>query len=88
VHSFNAGNTQKLLSRPCYINLQNETMVVANNENLNKIVAWSISTGQEAFNIPISESVVDVCFFESSTIYQAILTSNRLHLYHQTVTKS
>ncbi|XP_011503751.1 PREDICTED: E3 ubiquitin-protein ligase RFWD3-like [Ceratosolen solmsi marchali] len=88
VHSFNAGNTQKLLSRPCYINLKNETIVVANNENLNQIIAWSISTGQEAFSIPISEPVVDVCFFESDVIYQAILTSNKLHLYHQIFTKS
>lgn len=82
VHAFNAGSKQTLLSRPCYMNLQNDTMVVAYNGSSNCISAWSISTGQEAYSIPIAEPVVDICSFESGSIYQAVLTSNKVHLYH------
>lgn len=83
VHLFNAGSSQKLLSRPCYMNLQNDTMVVTYNESLNSTVAWSIASGQQTYSLPISEPVVDVCSFENdSYIYQAILTTNKLHLYN------
>lgn len=88
IHTFTAGSTMKLLSRPCYVNLPDDTMVVANNENVKKIVAWSISSGQEAYSLPMTESVVDVCSFENANMYQAILTSNKLHLYRHVDSKT
>ena len=82
VHIFNAGNSQQLLSRPCYMNLKNDTLVVAHNESRKRITSWSISTGQESYSIPITEPVVDVCSFENNVMHQAVLTKNKLHLYH------
>lgn len=84
VHTFNAGNLQKLLSRPCYINSKDDTMVVAYNESIKSIVAWSISTGKEVYTMPISEPVLDICCFENDALYQAVLTKNKLHLYNHT----
>ncbi|XP_058793186.1 E3 ubiquitin-protein ligase RFWD3 [Phymastichus coffea] len=87
VHTFTAGNCQKYLARPCYMNLQNDTMVVASNESENLIMAWSISSGQQAYtiSIPSSESVLDVCAFETgSDVYQAVLTRNKLQLFCHT----
>lgn len=83
VHTFSAGNSQKYLARPCYMNLQNDTMVVAGNESENLIVAWSISTGQQVYSIPVqSDSVLDVCSFENGNdVFQAVLTRNKLLLY-------
>ncbi|XP_016841929.1 E3 ubiquitin-protein ligase RFWD3 [Nasonia vitripennis] len=83
VHLFNAGSSQKLLSRPCYMNLQNDTMVVAYNESLSSVVAWSITSGQQTYSLPMSEPVLDVCSFgNDANMYQAILTSKKLHLYN------
>lgn len=85
VHSFNGGSMQKLLSRPCYMNLPNDTLVIANNESRKSVVGWSVSNGKESFSLPISDDVVDVCAFDcQGTPHQAVLTKSKLHLFKHT----
>ncbi|KAJ8666943.1 hypothetical protein QAD02_008605 [Eretmocerus hayati] len=82
VHSFDAGNKQTFLSRSGFMNLAKDTMVMAYNENLKSILAWSISTGQEAYKLPVPDQVVDLCSFENGAVCQAVLTLNKVHFYH------
>ncbi|XP_014212565.1 E3 ubiquitin-protein ligase RFWD3 [Copidosoma floridanum] len=81
VHSFNGGSMQKLLSRPCYMNLPNDTLVIANNDSDKSLLGWSISTGTESFKLPMAEEVLDMCSFEYDGTRQAVLTKNKLHLF-------
>ena len=82
VHIFNAGTAATLLSRPCYVNLPNDTLIVANNESQKKITAWSVSTGEVSYNLSMPEPMVDACSFShNDTLHKAVLTSNSLQLY-------
>ncbi|XP_051156332.1 E3 ubiquitin-protein ligase RFWD3-like isoform X1 [Leptopilina boulardi] len=83
VHTFHAGDAQRILSRPCHMYLQDDTLVVANNDSTSNVVLWSVSTGKEMFKLPVHNSVVDTCSFEFNNRYLAILTLEDLHLYSQ-----
>ncbi|XP_033232260.1 E3 ubiquitin-protein ligase RFWD3-like isoform X4 [Belonocnema kinseyi] len=83
VHTFHAGASQKILSRPCHMYVEDDTMVVANNDSTGNVLLWSVATGKEVYKLSIHDSVVDTCSFELENRYLAILTLKDLHLYSQ-----
>ncbi|XP_066592526.1 E3 ubiquitin-protein ligase rfwd3.S-like isoform X2 [Prorops nasuta] len=83
VHTFNAGNSQHLLSRPCYIYIENDTCVAAHQESSNSIPVWSLSTGKQIYNISVSDPIVDLCPFKAhNTLFLATLSTKKLRLYN------
>ena len=83
IHTFHAGTSQKILSRPCHLYTNEDTFVVANNAMSNSVLLWSVSNGKEMFKIPVHDPVVDTCSFELDNTYLAVLTLKDLHLYSQ-----
>lgn len=82
IHTFNAGNSQKLLSRPCYIHTENDTLVAAHQEANNNISIWSVASGEQFQVLPISEPVMDLCSFKvQNELLLASLSSKKLRLY-------
>lgn len=81
IHTFHAGDAQRILSRPCHMYLEDDTLVVANNDSTSNVVLWSVTNGKEVLKLPVHNSVVDTCSFEYYNKYLAILTLEDLHLY-------
>ncbi|CAK9803410.1 E3 ubiquitin-protein ligase RFWD3 [Anthophora plagiata] len=82
IHTFHAGNSQQLLSRPCYINIENDTLVAAHQESTSSISLWSISTGKQVNSLPVSDPVVDICAVDvDSNLFLATLSSKKVRIY-------
>ncbi|XP_076286306.1 ring finger and WD repeat domain 3 isoform X2 [Lasioglossum baleicum] len=84
VHTFHAGNSQQLLSRPCYINIENDTLVAAHQESTSCISLWSMSTGKQVNTLPVSGPVVDMCAVDvNSNLFLATLSARTVRIYCQ-----
>ncbi|XP_076169792.1 ring finger and WD repeat domain 3 isoform X2 [Ptiloglossa arizonensis] len=82
IHTFHAGNSQQLLSRPCYINIENDTLVAAHQESISSISLWSISTGKQINSLPVSDPVVDMCAVDAnSNLFLATLSAKKVRIY-------
>ncbi|CAK9829002.1 E3 ubiquitin-protein ligase RFWD3 [Anthophora retusa] len=82
VHTFHAGNSQQLLSRPCYVNIENDTLVSAYQESTSSISLWSISTGKQVNSLPVSDHIVDICAVDvDSNLFLATLSSKKVRIY-------
>lgn len=83
IHTFQGGNSQKLLSRPCQIKTANDTLVAAHQEATSSIPIWSISTGRQLYNLPVSDPVIDFCAFntKSNDLFLATLSEKKLRAY-------
>ncbi|CAK9797485.1 E3 ubiquitin-protein ligase RFWD3 [Anthophora quadrimaculata] len=82
VHTFHAGNSQQLLSRPCYVNIENDTLVAAYQESTSSISLWSISTGKQVNSLPVSDHIVDICAVDvDSNLFLATLSSKKVRIY-------
>lgn len=83
VHTFQAGNSQQLLSRPCYLYAENDTLVAAHIESSSNISLWSTANGKQLHNLPVSDAVMDLCSFEANNyLFLATLSAKRLRLYN------
>ncbi|XP_046468980.1 E3 ubiquitin-protein ligase RFWD3 isoform X1 [Neodiprion pinetum] len=83
VHTFQGGNSQKLLSRPCQIKTENDTLLAAHQEATSSIPIWSISTGKQIYNLPVSDPVIDFCAFntKNNDLFLATLSQKKLRAY-------
>ncbi|XP_014484874.1 PREDICTED: E3 ubiquitin-protein ligase RFWD3-like [Dinoponera quadriceps] len=82
VHTFNAGNSQKLLSRPCYVYAENDTLVAAHQEETRKISIWSVKSGKQLQVLPVSDPVLGLCSFTvHNDLLLASLSTKKLKLY-------
>ncbi|XP_076622515.1 ring finger and WD repeat domain 3 isoform X1 [Colletes latitarsis] len=82
VHTFHAGNSHQLLSRPCYINVENDTLVAAHQESTSSISLWSISAGKQINSLPVSDPVVDMCAVDvNSNLFLATLSAKKVRIY-------
>ncbi|KAL2747592.1 E3 ubiquitin-protein ligase RFWD3-like [Vespula maculifrons] len=82
VHTFNAGNSQRLLSRPCHISVENDTLIAVHQESINSIPFWSISTGNQVHTLPVSDPIIDMCSFKiNDNVYLATLSARKLRMY-------
>ncbi|XP_025989021.1 E3 ubiquitin-protein ligase RFWD3 isoform X2 [Solenopsis invicta] len=83
VHTFQAGNSQQLLSRPCYLSVEDDTLVSAFIESNNSISIWSVASGQKFQNIPISDPIMDLCSFNiNDNLFLTSLSAKKLRLYN------
>lgn len=83
IHTFRAGNTQQLLSRPCYLYTENDTLVAAYAESSSNISLWSTANGTQLHSLPVSDPVMDLCSFEANNnLFLATLSSKKLRLYN------
>ncbi|XP_076675971.1 ring finger and WD repeat domain 3 isoform X2 [Andrena cerasifolii] len=82
VHTFQAGNSHQLLSRPCFIHVENDTLVAAHQESTSSISLWSTSHGKQVNNLPVSDPVVDMCAVDiNSNLYLATLSAKKVRIY-------
>ncbi|XP_033340393.1 ring finger and WD repeat domain 3 isoform X1 [Megalopta genalis] len=82
VHTFHAGNSQQLLSRPCYINTENDTLIAAHQESTSCISLWSMSTGKQVNTLPVSDPVLDICAVDvNSNLFLATLSAKKVRIY-------
>ncbi|XP_018337891.1 PREDICTED: E3 ubiquitin-protein ligase RFWD3-like isoform X3 [Trachymyrmex septentrionalis] len=83
VHTFQAGNSQQLLSRPCYLSVEDDTLVAAYIESSSSVSLWSIATGQKLHNLPVSDPVMDLCSFNiNNNLFLTSLSAKKLRLYN------
>lgn len=83
VHTFQAGNSQQLLSRPCYLSTEDDTLVAAYLESKNNISLWSVANGQKLYNLPLSDPVMDLCSFNiENNLFLTSLSAKTLRLYN------
>lgn len=83
VHTFNAGNSQKLLSRPCHVYTENDTLVAAHQEASSNISVWSVTSGKQLQVLPVSDPVMDLCSFKvHDDLLLASLSTKKLRLYN------
>lgn len=83
VHTFQAGNSQQLLSRPCYLSVEDDTLVAAYIESSSSISLWSIASGQKLYNLPISDPVMDLRSFNvNNNLFLTSLSAKKLRLYN------
>lgn len=83
VHTFQAGNSQQLLSRPCYLSTEDDTLVSAYIESSSSISLWSVANGQKLHNLPVSDPVMDLCSFNiNNNLFLTSLSAKKLRLYN------
>lgn len=83
IHTFHAGNSQQLLSRPCFIYIENDTLVAAHQESTSCVSLWSISTGKQVNSIPVSDPVVDMCTVDvNNHLFLTTLSSKKIRIYN------
>lgn len=84
VHTFFAGRSQHLLSRPCHIHMENETLVAAYHEETNSNISlWSTANGEKFQTLPASDSILDLCSFTvQNELLLASLSAKKLRLYN------
>lgn len=87
VHSFVGGTTQRIMSRPCQIEVDGavkDTLVCAHQESEGHIAIWSISSGQKVPAGPLhcSEPILDLCPLKvNNTSFLASLSEKTLRVY-------
>lgn len=82
VHTFNAGNAQKLLSRPCHITTDEDTLIAMHNESSSCVPLWSVSTGRQVASIAVSDPVLDMCSFNiNNSCFLTTLSAKKLRVY-------
>ncbi|XP_011641888.1 E3 ubiquitin-protein ligase RFWD3-like isoform X1 [Pogonomyrmex barbatus] len=82
VHTFQGGSSQHVLSRPHYLSARNDSLVAAHIESNNNISLWSVTTGQLLHNLPVSDSIMDLCSFDfNNSLYLTTLSAKKLRLY-------
>lgn len=82
VHTFHAGNSQQFLSRPCHINVEEDTLVAAHQESTSSISLWSIASGKQVHSLPVSDPVVDMCAINvNNHLFLATLSSKKIRIY-------
>ncbi|XP_069668754.1 E3 ubiquitin-protein ligase rfwd3.L-like [Periplaneta americana] len=82
VHTFQGSTSQKLLSRPCQMTVAGDTLVAAHQESLKSVALWSLSSGQQVFNVPVSQPVTDLCSVQvNGSSYLAALSERILSIY-------
>ncbi|KAL7307042.1 hypothetical protein TKK_0000785 [Trichogramma kaykai] len=81
VHTFKTGSSAKFLSKPCFVNLKDETLIAAFSESEKKIKAWNMSTGEEQYTFPYKGNALDMCSIENDGLFQAVLSTDSLELY-------
>ncbi|XP_015191143.1 PREDICTED: E3 ubiquitin-protein ligase RFWD3-like [Polistes dominula] len=82
IHTFHAGHSQRLLSRPCQVSIGNDTLIAAHQESTNSIPFWSMTTGNQVYNLPVSDSVIDMCSFKfNDNIFLATLSTRKFRMY-------
>ena len=82
VHTFQGSTSQNLLSRPCLIPIQGDTLVAAHQESLKSIALWSVSSGRQVINSPASQPVIDLCPVQvNDNQYLAALSEKWLRIY-------
>ncbi|XP_018371828.1 PREDICTED: E3 ubiquitin-protein ligase RFWD3-like isoform X2 [Trachymyrmex cornetzi] len=83
VHTFQAGNSQQLLSRPCYLSVEDDTLVAAYIESSSSVSLWSVASGQKLHNLPVSDSIMDLCSFNiNNNLFLTSLSAKKLRLYN------
>ncbi|XP_034947715.1 E3 ubiquitin-protein ligase RFWD3-like isoform X2 [Chelonus insularis] len=83
VHTFAAGNSQKLLSRPCYVHVDDDTLIAAHQESTKTIPIWSIAAGKQIFSLTASDPVLNmVSFSNNSNVFLATLSAKKLRIYN------
>ncbi|XP_015598294.1 E3 ubiquitin-protein ligase RFWD3-like isoform X2 [Cephus cinctus] len=83
IYDFNGGSSQQLLSRPCHVNIDDDTYVAAHQESTKSIPLWSVSKGTQDYSIPVSDPIVDLCSFEiKHNIFLATLAKKKLRIYN------
>jgi len=83
VHTFQAGNSQQLLSRPCHLYAENDTLVAAHMESNSTISLWSVASGRQLHSLPVTDPIMDLCSFEvNNYLVLATLSKKRLRLYN------
>ncbi|XP_012542664.1 E3 ubiquitin-protein ligase RFWD3 [Monomorium pharaonis] len=83
VHTFQGGNSQQLLSRPCYLSVEDDTLVSAFIESSGSISLWSIANGQKLHNLPVSDPIRDLCSFNiNNNLFLTSLSEKKLRLYN------
>lgn len=83
VHTFPAGSSQQLLSRPCHLYMENDTLIAAHVESNSSVALWSTQSGRQVYSLPVSDPVIDLCSFEvNDYIILATLSRKRLRLYN------
>lgn len=83
VHTFQAGNSQQLLSRPCHLHTEDDTLVAAYIESSNNISSWSVATGRPLHSIPLSDAIMDLCSFQTNNcLFLTTLSAKRLRVYN------
>ncbi|XP_043502454.1 E3 ubiquitin-protein ligase RFWD3-like [Polistes fuscatus] len=82
IHTFNAGHSQRLLSRPCQVSVENDTLIAAHQESTESIPFWSMTTGNQVHNLQVSDSIIDMCSFKfNDNVYLATLSTRMLRMY-------
>lgn len=82
VHTFNSGNSQRLLSRPCHVSIENDTLIAVHQESIKCIPFWSMSTGNQVHVLPVSDPIIDMCSFKmNDNVYLATLSARKLRMY-------
>ncbi|XP_049784679.1 E3 ubiquitin-protein ligase RFWD3-like [Schistocerca cancellata] len=82
VHTFMGSTTQRLLSRPCTVSVQGDTLVAAHIESSKIVAVWSVSSGQRLLSLPASEPIIDICPLNvDGILYLSALSEKSLRLY-------
>lgn len=82
VHTFQAGSSFKLMSRPCHVNLESDTLVAAYQEHGSCIPLWSVATGKQVHSLVTSDPVVDMCSFKvKNSLFLTTLSTKKLRLF-------
>ena len=87
VHSFVGGTTQRILSRPCQVEIDNivkDTLICAHQESEGHFAIWSVSTGQKlpATSLQCTEPVMDLCPMKvNDKNFLAALSEKSLRVY-------
>lgn len=83
VHTFEAGKSQRLLSRPCHMYVDNDTLIAAYQESNSSVSLWSTTKGEQLYNIPVSDPIMDVCSFTvNNDLFLGTLSAQTLQLYN------
>ncbi|EZA46696.1 hypothetical protein DMN91_012312 [Ooceraea biroi] len=83
VHTLQAGNSQQLLSRPCHLYADNDTLVAAHVESNSTVSLWSVGSGRQLHSLPVTDPVLDLCSFDvNNYLVLATLSKKRLRLYN------
>ncbi|PSN42001.1 E3 ubiquitin-protein ligase RFWD3 [Blattella germanica] len=82
IYVFKGSTSQNLLSRSCLVPLEGDTLVAAHQESLKSLSLWSMSSGRQLINSPISQPVIDLCPVQvNNKQHLATLSEKLLRIY-------